>query len=329
MEHLVEYIIQNFGLDAKVWSMGKDDIDRLPLYLKGNIELFKGQIGGKDLLWAKVREGVKDTPDWLQNQGEQLKKIFHIPVVFVFDRLESWQRKRLIEKNVGFVQLYKQLYIPEMLVQLSDVPNRGLPSEKLDETLSFPAQYAILYHLQKENPFRLTAFQEISKILGYSPMTITRVARELHNLKLATIPKTKPQAIDFPLGKDDLWDRALPYLHSPIKEIWFSEEDFATLGFLEAGNTALARYTMLSDVSEKTYAVGKKRFRSLQNSGELPSLNKKYGDYRLEVWQYDPTILADNDSETVDKISLFLSMQDQQDERVRAALNELLVKIEW
>jgi hypothetical protein len=334
MKGLINYINQNFGLSAKARPAGKDEIAHIPLYLKANFDIFKGQIEGRDLLWAKVKEEGDGTPDWLQKQREQLKKIFRMPVVFVFDRLEGWQRKRLIERKIGFVQLNKQLYLPEMLIQLSDVLSRGMLVDMPKKTLSFPAQVALLYHLQKEHiqSFAFSSFQQVARTLHYSPMTVTRLVRELQALELVMeIPKSKPKTLSFGFGikKKALWDSAYEYLSSPVKEVWFCEKNISNLGVLKAGDTALEEYTMLAEGSKKTYAIGKKRFRSLQKSAGLPELNKKYGKYKLEVWEYDPFLIVDN-STTVDKLSLYLSLQGRnEDERVDAALNELINGVKW
>jgi hypothetical protein len=50
-------------------------------------------------------------------------------------------------------------------------------------------------------------------------------------------------------------------------------------------------------------------------------------DAAVELWVYDPCILAA--AGRADRLSLYLSLHDEQDERVQAALAELLKGVEW
>lgn len=50
--------------------------------------------------------------------------------------------------------------------------------------------------------------------------------------------------------------------------------------------------------------------------------DKEYGTCRIEVWKYDPKLLTHTG--TVDKLSLFLSLKDNEDERVKIELDNLI-----
>ena len=97
--------------------------------------------------------------------------------------------------------------------------------------------------------------------------------------------------------------------------------------FRIGGDTALSNYTMLSESNRKTYVIGKDEFRSLKTSGALKGLDKKYGDIRIEVWLYNPLILSEN--KNVDKLSLYLSLKQEEDERFKGALEDLINEIQW
>jgi hypothetical protein len=47
----------------------------------------------------------------------------------------------------------------------------------------------------------------------------------------------------------------------------------------------------------------------------------------VEAWSYDPLILAGENF--VDRLSLYLSVRETPDERIEAALNELLETLPW
>jgi hypothetical protein len=48
----------------------------------------------------------------------------------------------------------------------------------------------------------------------------------------------------------------------------------------------------------------------------------------IELWRYEPALLS-KDGKSVDPLSLYLSMRGTSDERVEAALANLLKGIQW
>jgi len=70
------------------------------------------------------------------------------------------------------------------------------------------------------------------------------------------------------------------------------------------------------------------RWRMVQASLDLKPANPSDADtITVEVWSYDPLILAGDDF--VDRLSLYLSLRETSDERIEAALNELLETLPW
>ncbi len=60
--------------------------------------------------------------------------------------------------------------------------------------------------------------------------------------------------------------------------------------------------------------------------------NPTEGQYCLEVWKYDPLRLATQanlKNGVVDPLSLYLSMQDMQDERIAMALDQIINGFPW
>lgn len=55
--------------------------------------------------------------------------------------------------------------------------------------------------------------------------------------------------------------------------------------------------------------------------------DKQFGKNMIEVWRYDPTLMSLNGY--VDKLSLYLSLINDEDERVQIELEHLLETIEW
>jgi len=298
------------------------------LFLKGNFLFFKGELSNRMLLWAKVIDETVVTPEGLRRQKSRLEQFFHLPVVFVFDQLDSWQRKRLIERQVAFVQTKKQVYIPELFLQLDDTRSDQVIPNRNYQVLSFPAQTALLYHLERGSLNDLPASQ-IAGMLGYSAMTVTRIIRELKHLELIELRTGKERAFEFSQAGRNLWERALPVLRNPVKEIWYSDTLTDIGRVLASGETALAHYSMLAEPRVKQLAIGKEQFRSLRTMGRIPELNNRDGNFRIEVWQYDPMALVKNGELNVDRLSLYLCLRGSLNERVVGSLEEAMTGVLW
>jgi hypothetical protein len=328
MQGVIDYISASFGLRAVARPLDKLQLSKLPLYIKHGFELSGGEIEGKQVLWAKPLNNEELTPNWLLGQKEQLTKYFQRHVIFVFDRMDSWLRKRLIEKRLGFIQAGKQVFVPELLLELSDLRSHQPAVSDTSEHPGFPTQAAILHHLQRERLDGLS-FQQIALKLDYSTMTITRVARELEQFKLAKLGRGKEKSIRFERSGKELWNEALSLLRTPVKENWYAYGPGVPGRLLEAGDTALASYSQLAEGRVKQFAFGKEQFRSLKKLGQLPELNAHQGNIRIEIWQYDPRIITGPAGLTVDRLSLYLSMRKNTDVRVKDALEEMINSIEW
>jgi hypothetical protein len=328
MIELKKYIADSFGIEIEIEPFSKNDLRLLPLYLKGNFELYHGRLGEIKVIWSSEGVDAEITPDKLENQGRQLERLFKEPIVFIIPHLDSWMRKRLIEKRVAFVQPFKQLYIPQLLIELNDIAKRGkVPVEK-KEYISHPAQFALLYHLE-HRILEGKTFQNIAETLEYSAMTITRLTRELASHQWIHIAGGKEKSISFVLRGEKLWNGIFSHLRSPVMEKWFYDDPLYTEAFLESGEAALSQYTMLSGPETNYHAIGKEAFRSLRALNQLPPLHQQFGKHVLEVWHYDPLLLVEKGSGVVDKLSLYLSLQNQTDERVISALDELINTIGW
>jgi len=59
----------------------------------------------------------------------------------------------------------------------------------------------------------------------------------------------------------------------------------------------------------------------------IPEAAKDNAHAEFELWRYDPTLLANTDK--VDSLSLVLSFQDNPDERIQMAVDDVLRKFPW
>ena len=94
-----------------------------------------------------------------------------------------------------------------------------------------------------------------------------------------------------------------------------------------AGLSALARFSILTEPQWPSYAVAQAEWKAAIQAGfdTLPELLP--GACEWERWHYHPAPVRDSD--TVDPLSLTLSLQGNQDDRVRLALYELKGRLPW
>lgn len=324
VKELQEYLYDTFG-NSTAMLAEKENSSRLPFYLRSNYSFYFGLLNGQKVIWAEVKNPASLTPDQLKKQSESLQEMLgNVPVVYVFDKLEPWFRNRLIEKKVGFAEPFRQLYIPHLYTQIRDGHRKVKGATEAGIHLKAPAQLFLLYHLQIQQ-LEGMPLQDIAGLLNYSAMSVSRIIKELSTHGLLRVEGNKEKSVIFDVNANALWEKALPLLTSPVREIWYTDNSLHYDNTLVGGETALAHYSMLAAPAEDTTVIGKDAFRIFKK--EFGKLDRKYGFHKLEVWHYNPLLLSKGNE--IDKLSLYLSLKDQEDERVQAALVKLINGIVW
>ena len=94
-----------------------------------------------------------------------------------------------------------------------------------------------------------------------------------------------------------------------------------------AGLSALASQSMLTDPPQTLYAIGPEQWKAARQKGAKRQAQPPQGTTLWQLWTYDPRPLAKDG--VVDLLSLTLSLQDDPDERVQLALDELRERFPW
>lgn len=109
-------------------------------------------------------------------------------------------------------------------------------------------------------------------------------------------------------------------MSSPIERTLFA--DIKPTGSLMSGETAMGHYTMLAEPTTTVVAIDKTTAKE-----NAAIMNKQYGDIKVEVWKYSPSLLSEIG--IVDKLSLYLCMKDSDDERVQLECDTLIEEMKW
>jgi len=119
-----------------------------------------------------------------------------------------------------------------------------------------------------------------------------------------------------------LFQKAEETLLNPVKRTVYVPKEYIGADMLVSGYSALAEYSMLSAPAVECYATDKiSQWKNVMTN----RLQDSKTQVAVEMWRYDPRILATGHS--VDALSLALTLKDDTDERVEQAVEELLSEV--
>lgn len=250
--------------------------------------------------------------------------------VYVGDQLSSFHRKRLVDLKVPFIIPGNQLYLPMLGLDLRE-HFRQLQQSR--QTFSPSTQLAVLSILLQPSTGEVTP-SELAQRLGYSKMTLTRVFNELEGSQIVQIEQRgRERCLTAPEDRKSLWYAAQPFLESPVRWRYFVTQRAINDAPLvaappTAGVTALAHYSMISAPPIPEVALSSPEWRRLTTRKHLtPQAEPEPDAVAVEVWWYDPAKLANGG--VVDPLSLSLSFQQSEDERIEAAVEEMIQGMQW
>lgn len=336
MKQTLRYIQETLGIQATANPMAKSDLDQLPVYIHETYKLYRTDIFHTQIVLAALKNDEALSIQQTEKQVQQIQNRLNQKVVVVLENVQAYNRKRLIEKGISFIVPGKQMYLPDLLVDLRESYTHPKARQK-NETLLPSAQFLLIYHIIHRNhhwKVEEHPFKELAQKLGYTPMTITNAIDNLQYHELVEVQGEKEKFIRFRYDRHELWNiaQAQNLWVNPVIKTVFVDEKPKDLFLLASNTSALPEYTDLNPGRQQYYAIEKTVFYGLQKSNVLVNLNDYEGRFALEVWKYNPLTLVSelpNDVAVVDPLSLYLSMQDTRDERVEMALDQILEKYTW
>ena len=329
MKHLIDkferYLKETTGILAtsKKWH----DMEKLPYFLRDLYTFYEVSILETHILLMVAMDEKEQTPATVRKHMIQVQGKWGNEVVYIHASISSYNRKRLIEHKVPFVVPGNQMYLPLLGIDLREhfKKIRSTPPQ-----ISPSTQAVILSSLLSGDEQNCTPSRLANK-LGYSAMTLTRAFDELESVGLGEVSmEGRERILRFNEVKKTLWEKAKGLMRSPVKRRTYIK--FLKSGHpgVLAGLTALSHYTLLSPPSTQTCALSVEEWNFMKQHNDFIEITipePETNIFQAEIWNYLPRLFAE--SEVVDRFSLFLSLQDNKDERVESALQEMMAKIEW
>lgn len=323
LHKLERYLNETLGLSAKTTARAGDD--NLPFYLQNAFILYDLQLPGLDCLLATPREDSEQTPATIKKYLQQIQEICGREVVYMQDSISTYNRKRLIEHKVPFVVPGNQLYLP-----LLGMDFREHFKKVRTKTLKMsPATQAVIIYVLNNDITATYTPLLLSRLLHYAPMTMTRALDELEAAGIGEVEVSgKERLLRFTESKTAIWEKARTVLRSPVKKRFWTRYHNHDQRCLQSGLAALAHYSILAEPKQPVFAISADNWKALSQDAETVELPyAEPGTCQMEIWSYDPCLFDRNG--TVDPFSLYLTLKDDSDERVAAALKDIMKGMIW
>ncbi len=321
------YIESLTGSVPVVTAIEASKLSNLPLYLRSYYGYANTSLFGRQLLLAlQSPDTVQATPSEYARHYGALHNILGTDVVLIVPKIDSSGRQQLIRMGVPFVVPQRQVYLPPMMVDLREHFPRQV--SRTSGRLTAAAQVVLLRHLLGKSAEQMS-LRELAGELGYSAMTMSTVRYELESMALCkTVQEGRRTHLVFTQPMRTLWERAEPHLQNPVRSRHWVRWNHGGKIAIQAGLTALAAVSLVSDDEIPSFALKSSDYRSWVEEKFLVTCPGPDGaEACMECWIYDPRLLSDGAS--VDILSLFLSLRDNDDERVVKALKACLEELRW
>lgn len=254
----------------------------------------------------------------LKKHIARIQKNENLPVVLVLKELSFRQREYLIREKIPFIVDGKQIYLPFMAVYLQE----RCSAEKIPREEILPSAQMLLLHFVYGGAQELSTSQA-AKDLELTPTSISRASRQLEEMGLLHIRKVGVQRImQSEESPKTLFQKAGDKLLNPIKRTVYISKKYVGTDLLESGYSALAEYSMLNEPNVRSYAAERI---SQWKDFTTNSLQNSKVQVAVEMWRYNPRKLSTRN--TVDELSLALTLREDADERVEEAVEEMLNKL--
>jgi DNA-binding MarR family transcriptional regulator len=318
-----------YALDAFGQRLGLVPVApaNLPHFIPDRYGMWRGTLDGCALIVMAIREPRQGaTADFLKHRDLVRRQLDVDLVLLLLDHAPGAIRRQMVDRRIGFIAPGAQLYVPEVFLDLRE----RAPAFAVAQTdrVSPTTQLLLLAVLQKAE-LEDRNLTELADSFKVSIMSISRTLDELEALQLAQPHHVgRQRRLQLRLTGRELWEAVRDRLNSPVRKVrvvsGHIDDEIAPL----ASESALARYTMLTPPRVEARAVLAASWKRIEEDWALATATD-FDENRVELqtWTYDPGILA-NDG-VIDRLSLYLSVRGNPDERIAQAAEELLETVEW
>jgi DNA-binding transcriptional ArsR family regulator len=315
------YLKEN--IDENVVIKLKKVKSRVPIFLTNIYNFYDLKILDTSCILLEILDDLPGV-DVIKKHVNRIEELTNQPIVLYYKAITRYRRKSLIENRISFIIEDGQIFLPFLSLDLKKI---SPCLERKPTTFTPSDQLLFLYFLYNQDA--VVNSTEIAKIMGFTPMTASRVLNKLYDAKLVTFElggRTGRSKEYKRILNPEYFKKGLKYIKTPVKRVFFVEE--APQNSLIAGLEALSELSMINPPEYMVRAISNKYLKEkdikIINNMDIVKDNKFV---QLEVWDYDPKLFSAN--KYPDLLSLYASLKDEKDERIEMALDEMLRGEVW
>lgn len=327
LDNLKHYLQDTLAVSITIekWSESK----RLPFFLQDSYVFYRVQLLELNCLMMLDTRDQEESPAVIRKRMDQVRAKWEDEIIYVRENVTAYNRKRLIKHKLPFVVPGNQLYLPMLAIDLRE---HFRQKRETSSQFSPSTQALVLYWVYGANnqTAKRCTPTELARVLGYSKMTMTRAFREVEFVLKAASPGEEQDVFALnSLSSYELWEKTRTFMRSPVKKrCYVSPFEIERTAGHQAGLSALSDYSMLASPQNIVLAFSHEEWKTilLKNDPYVLDIPDPQAT-EIEIWNYAPRLFGHDG--VVDRLSLYLSLQDNHDERVEAALEKLLEGMPW
>lgn len=314
-EFLEKALRQNVTIieDKEIYKM-------FPLVYRGRYDILKVKTNG--VLWLAICPKDETGLVMLRKDRARIERVAGLNCAIFLERTTFYIKEKLMEEGIPFVIDGRQVFLPFIGYLFSDANGRKLAPVHLISYLTQKMLLIAIYERWKE--VRVT---DAAKRLKVSGKSASRCFDELEYLNIDVLKmKGKTRVIGIPNDLRGFWSQITGKLRNPVIRRFVLDRDINLSK--KAGISALCELSLLADNEYPTYVVTK---REIKNSGVKEArqvgMAEEIGCVVLELGYF-----IDFEGKGIqDPLSVSLSMteEEQQDERVKISIDEMLEEYIW
>lgn len=318
---LENYLKENIdeSIELKKW----EEQENLPLFLLEAYSFYQVSILEVPCLLMFVM-GEVPSVDTLVKHIRVIKKIHSGQLIVAFKKITAFKRKNLIAEGIPFLIENGQMYLPFLGLDLKKITNR-----KIDKPEQFTATAQLVYLMFLYDKLLQINATQMAKRLNVTVMTASRALNELNALGLLEYEvsgKTERSKTYRRINDPEYYQWGYTRLKNPVRKTVYMESlpEICPVAGLEA----LANQTMINGPTHPVRAISKEmanreKVRMINDMETL--IDKKF--FEVQIWHYNPEVLSINHQ--VDKLSLKLSLDKINDDRIDMAIQKILEDEPW
>lgn len=324
MKSTIQYLLSVFSNEIIIEVTSTAEY---PLYFQKKYDCQFFSLNGKSYVLVEHSEKTQLVIEVLKKELQQIKKLTNRFPLFVFSGIRLSQRNTLIQNKIPFIVPKTQVYIPNVLINLTE---RELPEHQYGDKFIKSTQVAFAFLLL--NPMDEINGQKLAAELGYSPNTASRILNELVERGIMYREGNGTRKKFFMPDKRTYWERGKKYLFNPVTNAFLlakNKVNFESGLLYKSYDTAL--YSLSDHFDEDSvqipsYACFVKRVGEATNDC-IPVLSEmSFKDLvSIQCLAYDPAMLTNTD--IIDIVTLYAQLAEKNDERIQIALDELMEEV--